>query len=88
MTLYGKQQDFSRTKRPKKADLGNFLTTKQQKKQQQTENAIQAETKKATQSGLKLFHDTLKFPYKLKNILYKFNSSVRRADYVTTTKST
>ena len=43
LTLYGKQLNFSRTKRWKKVDFRSFLPIRQQKKQ---ENAIPAATKK------------------------------------------
>ena len=53
LTFYGKQQNFSLTKRRKKVDFASlFLPTKQQKKKKTTttttttENAIPAMTKK------------------------------------------
>ena len=42
LTLYGKQQNFSRIKRRKKVDFASFLQTKQQKKE---EKAMPAGTK-------------------------------------------
>ena len=67
LTLYGKQQNFSRTKRRKKADFASFLPTKQQKKKK--EKSHTGSDKTATNFGLKLFNGNPKFPYKFKEII-------------------
>ena len=66
LTLYGKQQNFSRIKRRKKVDFASFLQTKQQKKKRK---GHAGRDKTATNFGLKLFDGTPKFPYKFKEII-------------------
>ena len=67
LTLYGKQQNVSRTKRRKKVDFASFLPTKQQKKKK--EKSHTGSDKTATNFGLKLFNGNPKFPYKFKEII-------------------
>ena len=67
LTLYGKQQNFSRTKRRKKVDFASFLPTKQQKKKNRKGHT--GSDKTATNFGLKLFNGNPKFPYKFKEIM-------------------
>ena len=67
LTLYGKQQNFSRTKRRKKVDFASFLPTEQQKKKNRKGRT--GSDKTATSLGLKLFNGTPKFRYKFKEIM-------------------
>ena len=76
LTFYGKQQNFSLTKRRKKVDFASlFLPTKQQKKKKNNNNnnnnrkCHTGNDKKNTNFGLKLFNGTPKFPYKFKEII-------------------
>ena len=68
LTLCGKQQNFSRTKRRQKVDFASFLPTKQQKKKTNKKGHTGSD-KTATNFGLKLFNGTPKFPYKFKEII-------------------
>ena len=69
LALYGKQQNFSRTKRRQKVDFASFLPTKQQKKKTKNKKGHTGSDKAATNFGLKLFNGTPKFPYKFKEII-------------------
>ena len=78
LTIHGKEQNFSRTKRRKKVDFASFLPTKQQKKKRKGHTGSD---KTARNFGLKLFNGTPRFPYKFQETI----SLILRADYVTTT---
>ena len=68
LTLYGKQQNFSRTKRRQKVAFSRAVYRRNNRKKKNRKYHTGSE-KKATNFGLKLFNGTPKFPYKFKEII-------------------